>query len=358
MGRKDYKIVIAILIYCFALSCKKDSTTVGSTPFVDSENVYTICEGMLGNGDASLYLYHTSDKGVFGDIYKTANNQSLGDIFQSMTQIGNNFFLCINNSDKIIVINKTDWKQVNVISVPKPRYILSISPTKAYVSTLFSNKVYIINPQTFLVTGAIDMPHKNPEGMLLYNNAAYICTWDTTTNNVYKLDINTDKITDSFPVSGYAPQEIMLDKEQKLWILSGNHSNNKPAAFTRVDPASKSMMTSFLFAPDIDPIRPILNNTEDTVYFIEANYSGGTTNNGVYRMNIHDGSLPATAFIPAQLNQYFYAVGIEPITGNIYIGDPKGFTQKGSVYVYKTDGTIVSQFNVGVGPGHFYFYHQ
>lgn len=99
----------------------------------------------------------------------------------------------------------------------------------------------------------------------------------------------------------------------------------------------------------------MFNPTKDTLYFIEVNYSGGQQNNGIYRMGIHDATLPSQAFIQAQNLQYFWALGISSKSGNIYVGDPKGFTQKGTVLVYNASGSLTHQFAVGLGPGHFYF---
>jgi hypothetical protein len=100
----------------------------------------------------------------------------------------------------------------------------------------------------------------------------------------------------------------------------------------------------------------VFNPSRDTLYFIDADFSGGQQNNGVYRMGIHEAALPSIAFVPAQALQYYWALGIDPGSGYIYVGDPQGFsTGKGSVMVYNQAGVLQHKFNVGVGPGHFCF---
>ena len=318
-------------------------------------NVYIVCEGNFGNGDATLYLYKPDKDSVYGDLYKGANNQPLGDVFQSMVRVGSKFFLCINNSDKIVVIDTADRKVTATINIPKPRYILPISATKAYVSALYSNKVYIINPETYAVTGIIELPGQNPEGMYLYNNTAIICTWDTACNSVYKINTGTDKITQTIMIAGYAPQGAMTDKEGALWILAGNQVKGRRATWNRIDTLTGELLKSYEFPPEADAIKPVFNKTKDTLYFIEVNYKGGTANNGIYRMSINDVSLPTQPFVASKQYQYYWGLGIDPLTGYIYAGDPKGFTQKGSVYIFRQDGTKIDSFNVGLGPGHFYF---
>ena len=355
MGRKSYKGLI-LLLCCWLVSCKKDKP-----PALDNNvpgttgNVYIVCEGNFGNGDATLYAYEPLHDSVFGDLYMTANDKPLGDVFQSMQRIGNQFFLCVNNSDKVVVINADDRRFAGMISIPKPRYILPVTATKAYVSALYSNKVYVIDPQTLRVTDTITFPNQNPEGMCLYNNTAFICTWDTAGNNVYQVDVTSDKIIHTFKVAGYAPQEVLVDKEQMLWVLAGEQYDGKAATLTRLDPSTGAVLASYWFPADANTVRPVFNNTKDTLYFIEANQSGGISDNGIYRMDIHSVVLPVQPFVAAKQYQYFWALGIDPLTGNIYVGDPKGFVQKGSVYIYHADGSLQNSFNVGLGPGHFYF---
>ena len=356
MGRKSYKALIIVLC-CWLASCKKDKPEPANNNLPGATgNVYIACEGNFGNGDATLYAYDPIHDSVYGDLYKKINGQPLGDVFQSMQRIGGRLFLCINNSDKIVVIDAVQRKVTGTISIPKPRYILPVSNTKAYVSALYSNRVYVIDPQTLSVTDTIILPDRNPEGMCLYNSDyAMICTWDTLGNHVYKIDASTNKLVQAIGLAGYAPQDALLDKDQMLWVLAGDQYSRRTCTWTRLDPSTGEILKSFTFSATVNAVKPVLNNTRDTLYFIEANQNGGITDNGIYRMGIHDGALPQQPFVAAQQHQYFWALGIEQSTGNIYIGDPRGFVQKGIVYIYQPDGTQLKHFDVGLGPGHFYF---
>jgi len=359
MGRAYIQnIIVFVLTVSLLSACVKDKPAVPDTSApapTASGNLYIACEGSLSNGNSSLYLYNYTNNTEHGNIYEAANvGAKLGDVLQSVTRIDSRLFLCINNSDKIIVLDTANHKQVGTISIPKPRYILRISDTKAYVSTLFSNKVYIINPQAMQVTGSFDMPYQNPETMLLRNGKAYICNWDTACGNIYAIDVNTDKLEKTIPINNRAPHGMVVDKNNNLWVLSGNVHKGKHSAFTVIQP-NDAVLKTIYFANKVDAIKPVFNNAGDVVYFIEVDYNGGTTNNGIYKLGIDDNLLPSTAFIPAQNFQYFWALGVEPKTDKIYVGDPKGFIQKGTVGVYGTDGKQLHSFSVGVGPGNFYF---
>lgn len=354
MGRKNHQALILSL--CLLSACVKDKPQGSNTATPsDKSGVYVVCEGQFTVGNSSLYLYKPARDSVYGDLYLNANGQQLGDVFQSMTAIGDRFFLAINNSDKVVVVATEGFKTINSIAIPSPRYLLPVSNQKAYVSSLYHNKVYVINTATLTLADSITLPATNTEGMCLYGTDAYVAVWDTASQRIYKIDVATNRLTQSIPVAGYAPHNILVDREQMLWVLSGNQAQGKVSYWTRIDPSTGTILATYKFPAAAEPIKPVFNATKDTLYFIEANYYGGTSDNGVYRIGIHQASLPAQPFVATQRFQYYWALGIDPLTGYIYVGDPKGFNQKGTISIYRQDGAIVKSFNAGIGPGMFWF---
>lgn len=364
MDRTFWKILGGLsLVLVLLSSCSKDSTeakpgsNTAAPPVgtVGERNVYIACEGPLGSGSASLAMQNLSTFAVYDDVYQSVNGKLLGDVFQSIEHIGDKLFLCINNSDKVVVLDDKTRKEVGVIKIPKPRYILPVSSSKAYVSTLYSNKVYIINPEKLTITGTIEMPAQNPEGMMVLGNMIYVCTWDTACNKVYIVSNVTDSVVDSFLIAGYAPKNVLRDADGFVWILSGNVQKKRSAVFTKLAPGSADIVESFHFGPVQDPIKPVLNAAGTAIYFIGVDYNGGSGYNGIFKINTRGAVLPNTPFIAAQQYQYFWGLGIDKATDEIYVGDPKGFVQKGSVNVYGNTGDLRRSFAVGLGPGHFCF---
>ncbi|MCB0698184.1 MAG: hypothetical protein KDC07_12520, partial [Chitinophagaceae bacterium] len=160
MGRTFYKI-LGVSICLFASACHKEaktgspSTTIGETPPVagNERNVYIACEGAFGNGNASLYMQDQSTLITYENVYLNVNGSLLGDVFQSMERIDDQLFLCINNSDKVLILDANTRKYKGELSIPKPRYILKLNSEKAYVSSLYGNKVYVNNPRAGKIMG-------------------------------------------------------------------------------------------------------------------------------------------------------------------------------------------------------------
>ena len=350
----DGKIIQALALLFFLGSCKPKE---GTQPVINAagDKVYVTCEGRYQNGNSMLSLYFPQTGNVYSDVYQSANGKGIGDVLQSMVRIGDRLFLCVNNSDKIVVINAGDWKLQGTIPIHQPRYILPVSATRAYVSTLKNGKVYIINTQTLQVTGSISMPFSDQEGLLLAGGGALICNWDSAAHSLSAVDTATDNIGNPILLPHASPTDIATDAEGKIWVVGGNIFQGLAPSLSRIDPLTGAVLADFNLPSSADAMRLSFNAAKDTLYWLETNYNGSASNNGVYRTSIHAGILPSTAFIPAVSNQYFWALGIEPSTGNIYVGDPKGFIQSGAVNIYRPDGVLIKTFGVGVGPNHFYF---
>jgi hypothetical protein len=352
------KNIAPFLLLCTLLqACVKDKPDgpSGNTPSGGGHRVYIACEGSLGNGNASLSLYKIDKDSVFNDVYFQKNNQQLGDVFQSMLIDGDDLYMAINNSDKITIVDKNDFSLKGTIIVDNPRYMLKVSEDKMYVSSLYLPKINIVNPKTKQVTGSIAIDYPNAEGMTLLNGKVYACNWDTACHHIYEIDAATDQVTDRIDIAGRAAQQVLVDKNKKLWVLAGNVYKQKTATLSCIDPVTKTTVKSYSFPAGADVMKPCWNPGRDTLYFLGVNYNGGTDYNGVYRMSINAATLPDALFISAQPLQYFWALGLDSATNQIYIGDPKGFIQKGNVSVYQTSGQKIRSFDVGLGPGYFLF---
>jgi DNA-binding beta-propeller fold protein YncE len=353
---KNYSIIIFLLAITLQACVKDKPETPGNpTPTGGGRRLYIANEGSLGNGNASLSFYNIDKDNIFNDVFFQKNTQQLGDIFQSMLIDGEELYMAVNNSDKIVVVNKQDFALKANITVRKPRYMLKVTDEKMYVSSLYYPEINILNTKTRQVTGKIDIDYPNSEGMTLFNGKVYVCNWDTACSYIYEIDPATDQVSARINIAGRASQQVLVDKNQKLWVLAGNVYKQKIATLTQIDPATRSIIKSFTFPAGADIMKPCWNPTKDTLYFLGVNYDGSTDYNGLYRMDINASSLPVSLFIQAQSLQYYWALGLDSVTNQIYLGDPKGFIQKGNVSVYQTNGQKIRSFNTGLGPGYFSF---
>ncbi len=338
------------IIGCLSLvlfSCKKDKPAeeekVTVTPN-NGFNVFVTNEGAFMAGTATITKLEASTGIITDDIYKASNNNlPLGDVCQSMTELGSNFYLVVNNSQKVVRVDKSTFvKNGEITGLTSPRFLLPISNTKAYVSDLYANAISIVNLSNNTKTGSI---HINgwTEEMIIADGKVFVC--NEYTNYVYVINPNTDALLDSIAV-GYGSNSIRQDINGKLWVLCSGDGIGIPGHLARINPITHSIEQNLTFSNvSQSPSKLTMNGNDDELYFI---------NNNVYKMSISDVNLPNTAIINAN-GKNFYSLSVEPINSTIYVGDAKDFSQRGYVYRYNTNLTQIDSFKVGVNPGGIYF---
>ncbi|MFT4061768.1 MAG: hypothetical protein QM642_05340 [Edaphocola sp.] len=350
------KILLSVMALVLAWGCKKDKPTDTQNGNFPSTGhlLYVANEGAYGNGNASLTLINIDNDSVYQDIYRTANRKATGDVLQSVAVVGDEIFLAVNNSNKLLVIDKATAALKTSIDIPQPRY-MAVGNEKIYISSLYHKEIFVINTQTKSVTDTIELDHNNTEGLTLYNGKLYACNWDTACNYVYEIDTANASIVRRIGIGGYAPQQAVADKNGNLWVMAGNVYQGETATLSCLNLANGTISKYFELPAGTDMMKPCMNPAADTIYYLGVNYDGGTQNNGVFRMDINATQPPDAPFIQAGALQYFWGLGIDPATGWIYVADPKGFVQLGSLDVYQTNGSLIKSYNTGVGPGFLLF---
>lgn len=312
--------------------------------FGSGSKVFITNEGNFGNNNASVSLFQLSNNQVVSDIYKTQNNNAvLGDVCQSMSKINNKYYIVVNNSGKIVIVNPDDFKLITTITgLNSPRYILPVTFNKAYVSDLSAGSISIIDLNTNTKTGSIPCSGWTEQMTVIYNKA-----FITNNNSGYTYVVNTinDQITDSINVGPFAGS-IVTDKNSKIWILSGGSSSSSiPGKLTRIDPVTLSVELSLPFVTSDSPGNLCINTTKDTLYFLNKN---------VYRMPVNATALPSSAFITGTSNT-FYGLGISDKDKNIYVSDAVDYIQKSTIMVFSPGGQMITSFKAGINASGFYF---
>lgn len=343
------KLFLVIFIAGAFSSCKKepekDNAPV-TTPsaFNPGEGVFITNEGNYTFGNAKLSYYDFSAASVTADVFQSLNSRPLGDVCQSMKVINGKGYIVMNNSGKIEVVNMPDQRSVTTITgFTSPRYIVQVSSSKAYVSDLYANAISIVDLVSNQRTGTINCPGWT-EQLIKSGNNVYITSHDR--GKLYVINTINDQLTDSINLVKGA-NSLTLDNSGKLWVLcSGEASSSINGALYRINTGTNAIESTLPFPAAESPWRLTRNGAGDTLYYL---------NSGVYKMWTGASSLPTAAHI-SQGTKNFYGLGVDPLSGRIYVSDAIDFVQSGKVYVYTPSGNPVTDFLAGIIPGDFCFY--
>jgi DNA-binding beta-propeller fold protein YncE len=257
----------------------------------------------------------------------------------------NTGYIVVNNSGKIEVVDKNNMQSLKTIdSLNSPRNILIINSSKAYVSSLYSNSLTIIDLKLNSVKGSINI-RRSSESMVLIENKVFISSWYNG-KEIMVVNATSDKVTDSIAVAP-DPESMVIDKNNNLWILCSNdYSGNYFAAMIVVDAASDKIEKQYQFPSKfVHPSSLQINSTKDTVYFV---------NNDLWRMSIQSSGLPDKPFKLSNGRQ-IYKLGVDQRNGKMFFTDVLDYQQKGYILQLNPNGVPVDSCRADIIPGSFCF---
>lgn len=338
--------LLSVAVALIFSGCRSDKPKLAPAPVVSTNTegkVYITCEGNFQFGNAKISLYDKRDSSVIEDIYKAINHVPLGDVCQSMTLFNNRYYIVMNNSSKVVVVNATTFqKEAEITGFNSPRYFVPVSNSKAYVSDIYANCVYVVNLASNVITSTISLHHDSQQMLMMYGK---VFVTSMFSDKIMVLNTMTDQVSDSISVS-WAPGAMCQDKDGMLWVMcAGDSLQNKSSALIQFNPITKSILKSLIFSGNHAPWRLCMNGQNDTLYFLDHH---------VYRMSIYDSQLPDNYFISGNAN-LFYGLGVDPVLNEVYVADAVDYIQQGVVYRYNANGTLIHQFRTGNIPSGFFF---
>ena len=347
MQQQHVKYCLVILVMSLLASCVRDKpqTPLKTSVTINTDHKVLITnEGNFGWGEGTISLYDPISKTVVENYYSQQNNSAaLGNICQSITKYNNSYYIVMNNSNKIVVVNTGNFIKTNVISgFNSPRYLLPISYHKAYVSDLYANSIQVVDLNTATITGSVACFNGTEEMALVYDKAFIT---NPNSGYCYVMNTSTDIIVDSLYI-GEGVSSIVVDRYSKLWVLAnGSSTGNQSGRLIRFNPITLNIEQQFMFTSHQSRNKLCINKTRDTLYYL---------NNGVYQQPIKSTSLPASPLIP-QGNKRYYGLGLNPIDYSIYVADAIDFVQKSKIEIYNPNGNFITGFNAGIISNGFMF---
>lgn len=338
------RYLLVILIGLLALaSCKKPDSSKGLDTVLPDDGVLVLNEGNYSFGNASVYLYDPAGDSVTPDLYASVNGLPLGDVGQSMIQVGDTLYVVVNNSGKIAMVSMLDFKSLGSITgFTSPRYMLPLGDGRAYVSDLYADAVSIFNLATGTITGSIPISGWT-EKMLLSNGKVFICNYDSS--RIEAVNPTTNNVTATIPVQGGAAH-MVEDADGKLWVLAEKLLDGTVGSLTRIDPSNNSVLNSWNFGSNDGPLELRISADGQTVYYLTTD---------LYAMDSNAGSLPVVPLISAG-SKNLYGFNLNKTGDQLYLIDAIDYNQKGTIYRYDLSGNELGSFKAGVIPGDLLFY--
>lgn len=339
---------LSVILY----SCDDDDDKK-ATPGAYEDGVFIANEGNMGSGDGSVSFYSYDLDSAINNIFKTVNERNLGDVVQSVTVHERYAYMVVNASNKVEIAKASTFEEVNVITdVNGPRYFIGIDENKAYVSQWGDNgAVKVIDLSSFTVTKTITTG-AGSEKMIMHNDKVYVANSGGLVNNntISVINTTTDEVENTITLTGDCPIDFAIDSDENLWVLCSGYQDfsswpnveHTASKLIKIDPSTNEEITSFTISETNHPTGLETSRNGNNIF-----YGGGFGFSGIYKMKTTDTSIPATPLIDID----FYGFNINPETGNIFaLQSAADYVSNGKLYRYEANGTLLGEYEVGVGP--------
>ncbi|WP_415328471.1 YncE family protein [Chryseobacterium sp. MMS23-Vi53] len=330
------------LVFAFALlfniACTDDNNATNDMYY--GGGVLLSNEGNFGKPNADVTFVSSDLNTKQDNIFSANNGSNLGDVLQTIGFSGENAYLLLNNSNKIQVVNRYNFKKVGEITAQlnSPRYIafannnIYVTNDKyngdKYVSVYkasdlsfvkkitftdnaerivaagnyvfvqnasfgFGNKISYISTSTNEVQNTITLPSGNINKMIANNQSVYAIAAGTTDSYIYQIS-NTGSITKTYTLTGITDATNLEIENGKIYFTSGLK---------------------------------------------------------VYTMDVTATTAPTTPLftVANSVDPYSNLYGFSVVNGRIYTSDANGFTEDSKISVYSTTGSLLKTFTAGKG---------
>ncbi|MDG4946532.1 T9SS type A sorting domain-containing protein [Weeksellaceae bacterium KMM 9713] len=298
-------------------------------------------EGNFGSPNADVSYIDQDTYEISNNIYQAVNNEPLGDVLQHVRIHGDKAYLVMNNSNKIVVVDRASFEKIDVITeqISLPRFI-GFANDKLFVSNSSGRYVSIYNEaDRSFITKIEQLGSVN--NVEVAGNYVFVQqgNWGSG-NSVAVIDATTNTLNSILEVDEGI--NGIISNGDFLYTLS---STANGTVINKIDATDLSLAATII-AEDITGAGKIAYS-DGNLYFI-----GNSTDIFSVEDNLMSEPSLVTS-VPDNAWSTLYGFGV--VDDYILTSDSNGFTQASIIRAYsKETGSLVATFNAGIGSNGFY----
>lgn len=338
-------------------------------------------EGLFTTNTAALSVIY-ADGTVYYDVFRYVNQRPLGDVAQSLTVIHDLYFVAVNNSRRIEILDPTTFESVGSIRYERagsPRYIAPLTDSTAVVSDLHNQLVTIRTRPPYTELDYIELPFKTSgiEQMAVSGGKLFgayldrgVAVFDTDNFRISGMRLLTDVV----PTWGTSTARPLVDYRGWVWFLTTPRMKDDRHSMTlqAIDPVTERIAQTMtipyvetgIHRGDIVGMpsynRIDISPTKDRIYISlheatkdDPDPKADKPLQVVYTLDLR--TMALERYMPLPEVQMMYGMNVSP-EGDVCICDCLDYTaQRGYIRVYPADGGPRESYKVAVYPNFVFF---
>ena len=355
--KQNLSAALLVIIALGFAACEREEPVAPTSNGIVAEtampHLLVLNEGTWGGNNAALSYLDIAAGTISSSWFTDKNGRGLGDVAQDLVIYGSKAYVTVWNSNSLEIIDTATGVSQRVdLGNRGPRYIAA-DGGKLYITCYNPHSVIRIDTASLEVEASLTLGNYNPEGIAAVNGKLLVASSNISDeqgnyaydNHLYAISISSFSIIGLIPV-GYNPQKVLkLDSNTAVVNYIGDYGS-EPAGTATVDIAMR--------VTDLN--QPLTNMTvaNGNIYGYYTEWASDYSSKTTHFVKI-DGASNITPLLTGE-NLNAYAIGVHPVSGNIYVADDGDFSSNGDLYCFTPDGTRQWKREVGMLPSKIVFY--
>ncbi|MDR0962120.1 MAG: hypothetical protein LBM62_06155 [Mediterranea sp.] len=351
---------LGALLLTGALTACDNNNEPHSKVTLPEHRAFILYEGVWNSNNAGIAFYapdKNANPNIIANLYQLQNNKGLGDVAQDIVASGNELFVTVSNSRRLVKLNK-DGVELASLSFSQadgdPRY-MTAKDGKLYV-TLYSGQVARINAATMEIEAYVKVGDR-PEHIAELNGKLYV----SDTKDIYGTGTQVN-VVDIASFTKEKDIDVIQNPHQLLPVagdmyliswgnwgvptLGGDYTLQRIKADGTVE--NVALAKDMAYDNGIIYLDYVKEEWEHDPETNKSTLISRESFLATYNTKTHEFS--DQSFVkdaPAELfSSFIYGINIDPANGDIYL-TTTDYTTTGDVYRFKNDGTFIEKFDCG-----------
>lgn len=303
--------------------------------------VFILNRGNWNANNASISYYNLLERTMIPHVYKTVNGSDLGDSAEQMLVYGSKIYVSVTTSNRLVVLDETgkllkDFQPADGQGAPQSPRGLAAGNGKVYVSYYDGHAVAALDTASLTLEQTASVG-RYPERLAVAGGKLYVANsgggdYPAYGHTVSVVDLESFSVEKEIEVA-INPARLAADSQGDVYLISMGDYGATPNTVQRIDGATGEVSTL--------GVGSLFSLAGDKLYVIDAPWNAVSV--GCRKYDLLTETLESENFLaetPAGGFTAISAIGVDPLTGKIYITDSGDYTSSGTLHIFSSDGRL------------------
>lgn len=346
-------LLCLLLGFTVFTACDNNNDLPNHEHSVVADGVFIVNEGSyFSQINGAIDYLNYSNNAVNRNVFKNTNGRSLGGTPNSAVICNHEIYIACADENRVEVMNDSTFSSVAQITVESPREVAT-DGEYVYVSS-YTGKVTKIS-STHHVVGTSGIIGSHLEGIVALNGYVYVCNSADGSKQYTDPDYYLKSVLRLDKTSLGLEKEITVEKNPTALLTDGNYVYVLCSGdYKIIKGCIEKISNQDNSVSKIAEATMMAYNNGNYLYYANAPYDGVPTY-GVYNITSQ-----TTVDFTIEGPKFPYSMGVDPISGDIFISalNPNpdypsyaSYTTDGILYRYTSAGALKKTYTIGVSPG-------